>query len=561
MILNNNFYNSMNNFGNNIYFAGYKSSKYMEKSYTTNSLLNPETQPDNLPEDLDLEDQNVVYNYSRNRLKKLYDYYGFSSDKIKPTTKKKLENNLNLLLTRLQSSNLDSSNLDMIVRLIEDKKLSLGLIRSINEHFEVSRNVSSDLDKLYEAYIERKSVEDVFVPKFENIEAAKDSIETGDVCQIADDENISVKTPDGKIKKLFITPETYLELFPPVERFIVSQNNLGDCYILSSINSINQNPNSRHRILEMFRQNPDDTVDVVFGGFQYENGENGKILPKKSDEPILENIAEIIPKHRSKCAVSSTAEGVRAIELLIELLEHKRDNYLTQELYKDFKENGEDSAITLIRPYNKAEIEHFISYIDENGLDSMFTLQDLKSLEKFTLSKEEILQALEKAKQNDDEISKYEVLILERWLKVINAANTAEYDIFGETLPKEIVVDLFKDVKPINFYYINGGGHSYNVLELFGLDVIKKDEKPCQIKEELFSQDPKKYVFTCATTNKKAEKSNGRFLSNHAYSLEPVDVENERKFAIKNPHNSMEEIILTYDELCKYFDKISVAKA
>ncbi len=29
-------------------FNGYKSSKYMEKSYTKNSLLNPDTAPDNL---------------------------------------------------------------------------------------------------------------------------------------------------------------------------------------------------------------------------------------------------------------------------------------------------------------------------------------------------------------------------------------------------------------------------------------------------------------------------------------------------------------------------------
>ena len=74
----------MNFYNQNLYFGGYKSSKYMEKSYTTNTLLSPETTPDNLPDNINLDDKNSIYGYSKNRLKNLYNYFGLS----KPETNK-----------------------------------------------------------------------------------------------------------------------------------------------------------------------------------------------------------------------------------------------------------------------------------------------------------------------------------------------------------------------------------------------------------------------------------------------------------------------------------------
>jgi len=539
------------------YFLGYKSSKYMEKSYTTNSLADSGTKPDNIPDDLDIQNENVIWDYSKNRMRNLYNIYSPSSPEKIKEAQKLLDRYLDVMMTRLSGSGVDSSNLDMLVRLIEDRKLSSNLIITINKDYKISRNVSDDLDKLYEAYINKKDIKDVFVPEFEDAEAAAEGVKTGDVCQIRGDKNISIKLADGSIKKLFITPETYLELFPPVERFIVSQNDIGDCYLLSSINSINQNPSARYKLLEMFRQNPDDTVDVVFGGFQYDK--KGQIVPKNPDNLVLEDIANKIPRFRIDKTSSCTTEGVRAIEVLNEFERRKLHDYCNRKMYEDFKQNGTNASDCMLRPYTEDEIKYFISYVENHGIDEIFCLQDVSAAKKFTLSKEEVEKKLSSLRNMDDDISKYKVLILERWIKSMDETGVPGYSIFGESLPKEIIRDLFKDTTKGDLYY-NNAGVSSDIFEKFGFKVVLDKENVSNSKEELFTDNPQNYVYTCGTNDEKAEQSDGKFLSDHAYSLEPVDIKGERMFAVKNPHNSMEEIILTYDELDKYFSKITAAR-
>lgn len=81
-----------------------------------------------------------------------------------------------------------------------------------------------------------------------------------------------------------------------------------------------------------------------------------------------------------------------------------------------------------------------------------------------------------------------------------------------------------------------------------GLDVLKQD-------------DVSDYVFSCSTSNKeKRTKGNFEIQSSHAYSLEPVDIDGERKFIVRNPHNSACEEIFSEKELLKYFDEIIAAK-
>ena len=43
------------------------------------------------------------------------------------------------------------------------------------------------------------------------------------------------------------------------------------------------------------------------------------------------------------------------------------------------------------------------------------------------------------------------------------------------------------------------------------------------------------------------------------YAVRPIDIEGERRFLVRNPHNTLNETICTYEELCKYFDTIDCA--
>lgn len=541
---------------NNISFSGYKSSKYMETSYTTNSLLDSRTGSDNIPKNIDTQDSKTIWGYSTNRLKGLYNYYGFSSSDIDPKDKARIQSSIDTIISRLSASGLDASNLDMLVRLVEDKKLSINLMVDPKKNYEVSSNVSADLDKLYEAYVEQKDVQDVFVPKFEDAQSASTEIKIGDVCQLQGNKNISIKMRDGSIKELFISPETYLELFPPVERFISSQAEVGDCYLLSTTNSINQNPFTRYKILEMFRQNPDDTVDIVFGGFE---NQNGNIVPKNPKGLILEDIGAKLPEHVSNYALSLTCEGIRAIELLSEFENQTYHSDFTQEMYNNFKQNGLKSVYCRRRPYTQEEIQYFISYADKHGINSFFCLQNVGAEKRLSITKEEAEQKIQELQSNTDDDSKYKVAILQRMINTMDKTGAASLTIFGDTIPKKFLLELFKNASITDLYY-NNAGHSSAVYKQFGLEVIHNRASVEEAKKELLTSEPSQYVYTCNTIKEKADLSDGKFMARHTYSLEPVDIKGERKFAIKDPHNTMEEIILSYDELCKYINTITIAK-
>ena len=60
-----------------------------------------------------------------------------------------------------------------------------------------------------------------------------------------------------------MTKQKYLELFPPVKRFINIQRGVGDCYLISSMSSIMQNPKTRVDLYKSFIQDGDDILITI----------------------------------------------------------------------------------------------------------------------------------------------------------------------------------------------------------------------------------------------------------------------------------------------------------
>lgn len=164
----------------------------------------------------------------------------------------------------------DASNYEMILQLIDEGKISPLILDNKISQDGFSKNFIEDLDKIFAAKMEGKTLEETFVPKFDTIEDAALNLKTGEVCSISGDKNISIKLNSGEVKELSISPQTYLELFPPAQRFSLIQGLKGDCYVLAAIQALYENPSSRHIILEMFKENPDGTLDVSFN-----NGDEG----------------------------------------------------------------------------------------------------------------------------------------------------------------------------------------------------------------------------------------------------------------------------------------------
>lgn len=584
-----NFYNK------NLYFNGYQNSKYLNK-YTTNSLLNGSTEAHTPPDSLDLNDDAAIYKYSRQEIRDLYKKWFDSVQGSESLKKKYCRKQIDTLIGKLREGRVDSSHLEMILDLVKDKKLTPQILFPIYERGEISKRVSDDLDKLYGAYAEGKSAKDVFVPKFVDRQAAEKSIKTGDVCQIEGEKNISTKLPDGTIEELFITQETYLELFPPVERFITIQShNVGDCYMLAALDNIQQNPYARHKLLEMFRENADGTVDIVFGGF--ENRE-GNIVPKYSERLVLHNISNRTNKKVNMDIASYTCEGFRAMELLNERERNKllsmnaKNQYRAFCTLKNLIQNGQrifesvknsdeyksferDNKITLDEMQKKAEemngifanqqiyteeeLDYFCRYIEEDREDELFC-KAFGFEKKFTLTKEEIMQKLSQLKDKNDDISRYKTLVLERHLEYLDRCNKDAMNRNFEVLPKDIYLDIF-NLKKSDIAY-NHAGLPTEIFEKIGYKTCDDNMTSLnskKTKDLLMSDNARNYVF-CVSSNHQDTNNAFPIYIPHAYSLEPVDIEGTRKFIVRNPHNSMNEAVMTYGELCRHFEFIYAAK-
>ena len=75
-----------------------------------------------------------------------------------------------------------------------------------------------------------------------------------------------VKTAKG-YEKLKIDAQTYEKLFPPIERYALSQGPLGNCHLMATMDSIIKNPESRIEFYKMFEQ-VDNGVKCTLAGYK-----------------------------------------------------------------------------------------------------------------------------------------------------------------------------------------------------------------------------------------------------------------------------------------------------
>jgi len=135
---------------------------------------------------------------------------------------------------------------------------------------KVSSELFDDLLKLEWAYSNGfgDQLEDVFVPKFSSASDAVSILKTGDVCSVKGMDNMGIKLADGSIKELGISSELYMQLFPPVSRFVTHQGGIGDCFLISSLDVLYRTPETRIKLLSAFSTNADGSISVQAGTFK-----------------------------------------------------------------------------------------------------------------------------------------------------------------------------------------------------------------------------------------------------------------------------------------------------
>ena len=228
--------------------------------------------------------------------------------------------------------------LDAINKLVDIGELpaDIDYIKILNDPTNVSRDFYDDLTKLYTAYSEGIDIQKVFVPEFSNLDDAVRTIKVGDVCTVDGGKTIGIKLADGTIQNLNMSAETYMELFPPVKRFASMQGNVGDCFLISSLDIMYRTPETRVKLLQCFTENPDGTIDVKVGNVELTfNG--------------VSDTSNIYHKDSSFIGINTNIDGASGFKMLEEVFGfsyiEKKSQYLIQclneldpssEQYKEF---------------------------------------------------------------------------------------------------------------------------------------------------------------------------------------------------------------------------------
>ena len=133
---------------------------------------------------------------------------------------------------------------------IKAKNTGLKVLYNINENSHLSKELISDL-KLWK---EGKSIVQSFPAETSLNDIMKQS-QVGDVVEVGKQLFINDGT---QMYRWDMTKEKYLELFPPVQRFMTRQGDLGDCYLIATLNSMMQNPQSRVNLYKSFKLDGND---------------------------------------------------------------------------------------------------------------------------------------------------------------------------------------------------------------------------------------------------------------------------------------------------------------
>ncbi|MCD7879953.1 MAG: hypothetical protein LUG16_08485 [Candidatus Gastranaerophilales bacterium] len=572
----------------------YDSNKYKFQICGNESLLTPITKLKN--NQCNTSDYNKISDSQKDLIKDIYKYINPGvfqfADLNEKTTREEILQELDKAKIRFVLSNIipvryadnpqkrdvsdyydiiksktnEGLNIEKILLLIEAGKLSAGILQSYDKRTQLSDAACSDLNKILNSYIYKTDIQKEFIPEFENEKQAREKLTTGDVCSIQGRKYISIKLQNNKIKDLFITPKTYLELFPPFERYNNSQGAIEDCFLVATANSIYQNNASRHTILTMFKENDDGTVDVAVPGYK---NENGNIILKNPKGFELKDVSnKIYNILASNSALAFACEGMRAIEALYAA---KNKNDVNNEINKRvlyynnrLQEMGDNSEIEKDNfLYTKSELELFLDFAkkyfnsgkseQENELIVMqirnpnctFYMDDNVDYDNDGYSSEE---------------KEYLKLLTQRYKEYLHKEGL-QYTRFDAILPFNIYKHEahggFK-IKNRDLTYLVGG-NSGNAFNFFNLKRPVFEKNVTNLNDLLDLPNlTDRYIITCASSDS-MPNLNG-VLKSHTYIVKTEENGKNRKFFLVNPHQTGFKLPVLKEQLLYYFDNFYITQ-
>ncbi len=152
-----------------------------------------------------------------------------------------------------------STALQELTDLVKDGVVGNHVLAYLPKEGELPPVISKEIHRFYEAYLNHENFDDVLVPR---VKSLNESLEykSGEVFEVEGEPKIYIKGANNENIQLDIDKATYCKLFPPIERFSSTQNDIGNCWEVTGFNTIFRNSQERSRVLQYFHQKGDDVV-------------------------------------------------------------------------------------------------------------------------------------------------------------------------------------------------------------------------------------------------------------------------------------------------------------
>lgn len=415
------------------------------------------------------------------------------------------------LVTAMANNDVETSNVEMLLNLVEEKKVKPDALLYLCNQGIMSDEFENDLDKIYDAHINGIDVKEAFVPTLKSAKEGIQNSSIGDVFSVENEEKIYIKTSDKETKQLDLSKNTYLKLFPPLERFALYQGEAGNCYMISTIDAINSNPETRERLLSCF----------------HEDGENLNVSLPNSDYTFT------MKKNKMPSEIKDFREQYSMGAAGFKILEHVYGQDIQQSLLKDAHEILKDQS------------------------------QNAKGFFTKRMFKKQLKEFEQELAKNPDNIA------IER---TIQGQKVSWNDSIGVEWQK--LDEITSNFKRASDYYRGRGGHEEWVMEKFGFEQIDKmfdlNTNNSQTAQDLlFSPENKnKYIFTAFSTgNGKNLGTEGLLDENygiytkHSFSVKPkIDKKGNKVLHVSNPWNATQSSVMSYEKFAELFTGLIVAK-
>lgn len=142
------------------------------------------------------------------------------------------------------------------VKLVQYNEIPLYMTTKLSAFGEFSPLVMSDIQKMQKG--------ESIIPKFASNTSISEILNITNLADVISHNNQLFINEGNKLTPMNMTEETYLKLFPPVERFASSQGSIGNCrFISSGINNSMINPSARINLYKMIKQDGNDIVITI----------------------------------------------------------------------------------------------------------------------------------------------------------------------------------------------------------------------------------------------------------------------------------------------------------